>query len=178
MSTQDWVNPNDAAASASTRSAGERLKFLIGGLMILGAVGYLVISGTVTGARFFITVDEVVGNAEYQGQSVRVTGAVIGDSINYDSENLIIEFTVVNLPERYDDLALALHTAVNDPENTRMHVRIENEVMPDLLQHEAQAIMTGALGPDGIFHATELNLKCPTRFIEDGPAVPAEHPEI
>ncbi|NJL57955.1 cytochrome c maturation protein CcmE [bacterium] len=33
--------------------------------------------------------------------------------------------------------------------------------MPDLLQHEAQAILTGTLGDDGVFYATELLLKCP-----------------
>ena len=30
--------------------------------------------------------------------------------------------------------------------------------------------MTGTLGRDGIFHATELNLKCPSNFIESGPS--------
>ena len=39
---------------------GQRLKFLIGGLLILGAVVYLIISGTLTGARFFISVDELL----------------------------------------------------------------------------------------------------------------------
>jgi cytochrome c-type biogenesis protein CcmE len=38
--------------------------------------------------------------------------------------------------------------------------------MPDLLQNEAQAILSGYLGEDGIFHANELLLKCPSRFEE------------
>jgi cytochrome c-type biogenesis protein CcmE len=42
---------------------------------------------------------------------------------------------------------------------------------PDLLQHEAQAIMTGRLGEDGKFFADELLLKCPTKY-ED--AVPEQ----
>jgi cytochrome c-type biogenesis protein CcmE len=46
---------------------------------------------------------------------------------------------------------------------------MEDTSMPDLLQHEAQAILTGELGEDGIFRATELNLKCPTRFEEHSP---------
>ena len=40
--------------------------------------------------------------------------------------------------------------------------------MPDLLQHEAQAIMTGRLGDDGVFYADELLLKCPSRYEESG----------
>jgi cytochrome c-type biogenesis protein CcmE len=42
-------------------------------------------------------------------------------------------------------------------------------VKPDLLRHEAQAIMTGQLGDDGIFHAEELLLKCPTKYEEAVP---------
>ncbi len=42
---------------------------------------------------------------------------------------------------------------------------------PDLLRNEAQAIMTGHLGEDGIFYAEELLLKCPTKYEE---AVPAQ----
>jgi cytochrome c-type biogenesis protein CcmE len=42
---------------------------------------------------------------------------------------------------------------------------------PDLLRDEAQAIMTGHLGEDGVFYADELLLKCPTKYEE---AVPSQ----
>jgi cytochrome c-type biogenesis protein CcmE len=35
---------------------------------------------------------------------------------------------------------------------------------PDLLKDEAQAILTGKVGADGIFYASELLLKCPTKY--------------
>jgi len=38
-----------------------------------------------------------------------------------------------------------------------------------LLKDEAQAIMTGHLGEDGIFYADELLLKCPTKYEEAVP---------
>ena len=41
--------------------------------------------------------------------------------------------------------------------------------MPDLMKDEAQAILTGKLASDGTFNASELLLKCPTRY---GDAVP------
>ena len=65
-------------------------------------------------------------------------------------------------------LAMALNQAVNDPTRTRMQV-VYYGVMPDLLQNEAQAIMTGHLGEDGVFVADELLLKCPTRYDEAVP---------
>jgi cytochrome c-type biogenesis protein CcmE len=73
-----------------------------------------------------------------------------------------------DLLEEEGGLALALNQAVNDPTRQRMEVVYEG-VMPDLLQNEAQAIMTGKLGADGVFVADELLLKCPTRYDEAAP---------
>lgn len=154
---------------ASPARRGERLKFLIGGVILLAAIGYLVISGTLGGARYFITVDEVVNNPEYIGETVRISGAVIGETIVYDDQELILDFTIANIPEDVDDLALTLYQAVNDPTATRLHIHLENEVMPDLLTNEAQAIVTGTMGEDGIFYAHELLLKCPSRYEESAP---------
>jgi cytochrome c-type biogenesis protein CcmE len=168
MAQTTWEKVNQPEA-AQPRRGSERLKFLIGGLLILGAVAYLIISNTVAGARYFMTVDELLANPDYVGREVRISGAVIGDSIQYDSQNLLIDFTISNIPAEFDNLAFALHQSVNDPNAARIPVHIENEVMPDLLQHEAQAILTGALDANGVFQATELLLKCPTRFAESGP---------
>lgn len=156
---------------------GERLKFIIGGLVALVAIGYLIFSGTATGARYFITIDEVVNNPEYIGQTVRISGAVIGETIAYDAENLVIDFSIAHIPEEFDDLARALYDAVHNENATRLSVHIENEVMPDLLQNEAQAIITGAVGEDGIFYASELLLKCPSRYEEAAPAQVAANSE-
>jgi len=38
------------------------------------------------------------------------------------------------------------------------------------LTNEAQAIMTGSLGEDGVFYADELLLKCPSRYEEGVPS--------
>ena len=65
-------------------------------------------------------------------------------------------------------LATVLHEAVNDPDAPRLEIVYE-DVKPDLLQHEAQAILRGQLGEDGRFYADELLLKCPTRYEEEIP---------
>jgi cytochrome c-type biogenesis protein CcmE len=147
----------------------ESLRFLLGGLLLIGAVIYLIFSGTSAGARYFITVDEVVKDSQYIGQTVRLSGAVIGDTIKYDAPNLLIDFTVAHIPTETDDLALTLHQAVSNPNATQLKVHLENQVKPDLLQHESQAIITGRMGEDGVFYATELLLKCPSRYEEDVP---------
>ena len=162
-----WEKPKHLGKPRQ-RLGGERLKFLAGGGLILAAILYLLVTGTLQGARFFITVEEALDDA-YSGQTVRVSGAVDGESIEYDSENAIIRFEIVHIPTEFDDLAAALHAALKDPAAARMNVLVEDEAIPDLLQHEAQAILTGALHEDGIFHASELLLKCPSRFEETTP---------
>jgi cytochrome c-type biogenesis protein CcmE len=145
---------------------GNRLKFLVAGGITLSAVVFLIVSGTTSGARYFITIESLLNDSTYVGQTVRITGAVVGETIEYDSENLIIDFAVAHVPEETDDLAHELYLAANNPDSLRIPVHIENEVKPDLLQHEAQAILTGELGEDGVFYASELLLKCPSRYDE------------
>ena len=65
-------------------------------------------------------------------------------------------------------LAKVLYDAVNDPGRNKLQV-VYVGPKPDLLRHEAQAIMTGEVGEDGIFYADELLLKCPTKYEEAVP---------
>ena len=156
------------------------LKFILGGVLIIAAIVYLIISSSQANAQYFLTIDELQANpADNMNRSLRVSGAVVGDSIQYDSQNLRLTFVVAHVPgdnniiEAEGGLAKVLHQAVVDPNRTRMTV-VYNGVQPDLLRDEAQAIMTGQLGEDGIFYADELLLKCPTKYEE---AVPEQATE-
>lgn len=160
--------------TAQTGSTG-RIKFIIGGLLIVAAVIYLIISSTQASAQYFLTVDELnAKGSSVAGRDLRVSGAVIGDSIQYDPQTLTLSFIVAHVPgdnkeiDAEGGLAEVLHQAVSDPSRSKMQV-IYNGVKPDLLRHEAQAIMTGQLGDDGIFYAEELLLKCPTKYEEAVP---------
>ncbi len=163
------ITPEMTAKEGKTPPAG-RTRFLIGGLLIVAAVIYLIASSTQTAAQYFLTVDELYAMGEEAiGRNVRVTGAVDGDTIDYQPSTLTLRFTIVNVPgdldeiERSGGLAEVLHQALLDPEAARLAV-IVNGPKPDLLRHEAQAIITGQLGDDGVFSGQELLLKCPTRY--------------
>jgi cytochrome c-type biogenesis protein CcmE len=149
-----------------------RGKFIIGGLLILATVIFLIVTSTAAGVQYYSTVDELYTQGEAAiGRPSQVIGAVIGDSIEYNAEELTLIFTVAHMPADNDiledegGLAAALFDAVNDPTRTRLEV-VYYGVKPDLLQHEAQAILTGKLGDDGIFYADELLLKCPSKYEE------------
>ena len=155
----------------------QRTKFILGGLLILAAVVYLIVSSTQASAEYFMTIDELKAKgSDVVGKSLRASGAVVGDTIQYDPQTLTLTFEVAHVPgdnaeiEAQGGLATALHAAVIDPTRSRMKV-VYVGPKPDLLRDEAQAIMTGHLGEDGVFYADELLLKCPTKYEE---AVPAQ----
>ena len=164
----------EATTTPQSGAAG-KTKFIIGGLLIAAAVIYLIVSSTQAGAQYFLTVDELNAQGEaVLGRDLRISGAVIGDSIQYDPQTLNLTFTVAHVPgdnseiEAQGGLAQVLYDAVNDPSRSQLQV-VYNGVKPDLLRHEAQAIMTGQLGEDGLFYADELLLKCPTKYEEAVP---------
>lgn len=150
-------------------------KFVIGGLLILGAVVFLIWSSTAATSEYFLTVDELnAKGADVLDRNLRVSGAVIGDTIKYDAQTLTLSFEVAHVPgdqaiiKDEGGLAEALHQAVVDPTRSRIKI-VYVGPMPDLLRHEAQAIVTGKLGDDGVFYADELLLKCPTKYEEAVP---------
>jgi cytochrome c-type biogenesis protein CcmE len=155
--------------------SGGRMKFWIGGLLIVAAVVYLIASSTKAAAQYYLTIDELHAKGEtISDRDIKVAGAVLGDSIQYDADTLTLRFTMANVPANMDEieqaggLAEVLHQAVNDPNSSRLRVVYEGP-MPDLLRHEAQAIVTGRMTAGGEFHAEELLLKCPTRYEEEVP---------
>lgn len=153
----------------------QRTKFILGGAFILAAVVYLIFSSTQASAEYFMTINEVKAEgAAVVGKSLRLSGAVLGDTIKYDPDSLTLTFDVAHVPgdnaeiEAQGGLAKVLADAVNDP--TRQHISVVYVgPKPDLLRGEAQAIMTGKLSDDGVFHADELLLKCPTKYEEAVP---------
>ncbi|NIM92713.1 MAG: hypothetical protein GTO18_03225 [Anaerolineales bacterium] len=164
------VQQSDVKSSSSNRT-----KFIIGGLLIAAAVIYLIASSTQAAAQYYLTINEMMDKSStLEDRDVKVSGAVIGDSIQYDTKALTLRFTMANVPADQDEieaaggLAEVLHTAVMDPKASRVEV-VYVGPLPDLLRHEAQAIVTGRLGEDGVFYAEELLLKCPTRYEDEVP---------
>ena len=106
-----------------------RSKFIIGGVVILAAVIYLIVSATQANAEYFMTIDELKAQGQsVLGKNLRVSGAVIGDTIQYDPQTLTLSFEVAHVPgdnrevEAQGGLAAVLHAAVIDPNRNRIKV--------------------------------------------------------
>ncbi len=145
-------------------------KLIIGGIVIVIALVYLLISATRSNTQYFLTVDEMLSQkSELQGQKLRMSGAVVGESIQYNPATLDLSFVVAQIPgdhrliEEMGGMAKVLADAVADPNSARMTIHYYG-VKPDLLKDEAQAIITGSLDAEGVFQATELLMKCPSKY--------------
>ncbi len=165
----------EPAGPSERKLGGPRVKFWIGGLLIVVAVVYLIGSSTSAAAQYYLTIEELQAKGEaVRGRNLKISGAVDGDTIAYDPQTLTLHFTIANVPGNLDEiergggLAAVLHQAVSDPAAPRLQVEYVGP-KPDLLRNEAQAIVTGHVGDDGVFHADELLLKCPTRYEEAVP---------
>lgn len=161
-----------SVAPDQPRSRRIRIKFIIGSVLLLAAVVLMIISATQATAEFFMTVSEMqTADRELVGENLRVSGAVLGQSIVYDAETGSLHFTIADIPTEEDQIAAqggleaVLHQAVLDPDAARMDV-VHYGPPPDMLKDEAQAILTGTLQADGSFLAEEILLKCPSKYEE------------
>lgn len=167
MAEASWTKKENAELAEKTPSG--RWKFIVAGVVLIGAIAFLVANAMSGNTQLYKTVDEFYADkSRLVGRDLRVAGWVIGDSIKYeqiDDTNSRLEFDIV------DDL--------NAPGN-RLHIVVLNEPKPDLLQHEAQALVEGKADQNGVFTAIPggLMLKCPTRYeeMEAGEAAPHELP--
>ena len=138
-------------------------KFLIGIGLIIAAIAAIMVFTIIGNSSMEVKVNELLAqqaaNPNISERSLKLTGFVVGDSIVYDANTSHLEFDVVN---SRDDLISNLTTA------KRMRVVADKVAKPDTLVHEASAIVTGKLNPDGRFHAGNspdaLLLQCPTKY--------------
>lgn len=159
MSGVSWTNKDEGLVLEQPRQ--NRLKFIVAGVVVVAAIVYLVVNAMSGSTQLYKTVGEFYDEqARLTGRDLRVSGWVMGDSIQYtqiDATNSRLEFDIV------DD--------VNNP-TQRLRVVALNEPKPDLLQHQAQALVEGHADETGTFVANKggLFLKCPTRYEEMEPA--------
>ncbi|MEP7137578.1 MAG: cytochrome c maturation protein CcmE [Chloroflexota bacterium] len=143
--------------------------------VLVGSGLYLVNSSSQSSAQYFLTISEMMAKKDTLiDKQIRISGAVIGDSIQFDNANGKLSFFIANVPADYAEvekqggLAIVLKNAVNDPTRQKIQIVYSGE-KPDLLHNMAQAIIVGKLNQDGVFYADEILLKCPSRYEEAVP---------
>lgn len=140
-------------------SHGQKRQFLpiIGGVVIVLAVGYLIVSSLQSPPIYALTISELRARVPaIHAQHVRVGGTVDGNSIVWDASTLTLQFNLVDGEE-----VLPV---------------IYKGSRPDMFRDGAQALVEGRYQPHGVFEAYKLLLKCPTKY-EAAATMTAEIPK-
>jgi cytochrome c-type biogenesis protein CcmE len=137
--------------AVSSSKANSKIKFIVGGVIIVALIAYLIISSISSAGAYYREVGEVLSQqTELTGKNLRVSGNIVTPSIKYDAANLDLNFLISDPADASKQLAIHFHG-----------------VQPDQISREgSSAIVEGSLSPNGVVEANNLLLKCPSRYEE------------
>jgi cytochrome c-type biogenesis protein CcmE len=130
------------------------IKIVAAAVLVLATVGWLAYTGVRDTKSYYCTIGELnaMGKKAYT-RNLRVAGNVQPGSIQRSGTNA-----------RFVLLEQGLKLQVNYQ---------GAEPPPDTFKDDAQALAVGTYGRDGVFHATQLQAKCASKY---APAKPGEAP--
>jgi cytochrome c-type biogenesis protein CcmE len=120
------------------------------GVVLAGAIGFLVLSDTGEGVLEYMYVDKLMdAPAKYQGRTIKVHGTVVEGSIS-KKKGTTGDYHFV--------IAHGGHT---------LPVHFTN-IPPDTFQEGGEVILTGRLSDGGDrFESDEMSAKCPSKYEEE-----------
>ncbi len=114
-------------------------------LVLVGAFGFLGFNAFRSASMYYLTPSELLAKGEEAyNDEVRLSGTVMAGTIEKDTGNTV-------------------HFIVTDDEGTMIPVVYSGPV-PDTFQEEADVVVEGELTTDGVFEATNLLAKCPSKY--------------
>lgn len=125
------------------RRRAVRWSFVIAGLLIAGAVLYLVLANTRASAEYYMTMGELRQCATCSSQTVRVAGQVATGTIQRDNKTQVLRFTMT-------DGKLSMPV-------------VYGGIVPDAFKPGLTVVVEGHI-QDGTFQAKTLLAKCPSKF--------------
>ncbi len=125
-------------------------RFLIGGIIIFLAIGYLGYTGFQGSATYYYTASELIEHeSSIYGENVRVNGQVAPGSVEQEAQGTILRFTIVDV-EGEESLPV-----------------VYQGVVPDTFKVGNEIVVEGHLNSDGIFQANTILTKCPSRYVPE-----------
>jgi cytochrome c-type biogenesis protein CcmE len=121
------------------------LKIVAAAVLILGTVGYLAYTGVRDNKSYYVTIAELEGmGSKAYVRHLRVAGNVAPGSIHRSGTNATFDLL---------------------EQGRRLEVSYQGvEPPPDTFKDDAQALAVGTYGRDGVFHATQIQAKCASKY--------------
>ncbi|MDI3327964.1 MAG: cytochrome c maturation protein CcmE [Alicyclobacillaceae bacterium] len=124
-----------------------RVKAAAALVVILGVIGALIWVGITRAASYYLTVDEAVAKGDgLLGKSLKVSGNIAPDSVRWNPDTLTLEFRIQG----------------TDPTHTLPVVY--HGTKPSEFSNGWPVVADGRLERDGVLHATQLLVKCPSKY--------------
>jgi cytochrome c-type biogenesis protein CcmE len=138
----------------------QQLRIGIASVLILGTIGYLAYSGAAANKSYYVTVAEMQGMGEKAHTAhLRVEGFVKPQTIQASGTH--VTFVLTEFESHNPKATPNPHTLLVNYQGS--------EPPPDTFKGDAQALAIGTYGEDGVFHATQLQAKCASKY---APAAP------
>ena len=112
---------------------------IVGGIALLGAAATLILNAFQSNLVFFFSPSQVMANEAPQDRVFRIGGLVEAGSLKRQTDRLTVHFNVT-------DTAKTIPVAYSG-------------ILPDLFREGKGVVAQGKLGPDGVFHATQVLAK-------------------
>jgi len=134
-----------AEYSHSVPSAGRFLRFGIAIAVIVAALSYLAFTGIQESKSYYVTIKELQSMGEQaQARRLRVAGSVVPGSIHRQGTGADFQL---------------------DEEGRKLQISYRgSEPPPDTFKDNAQALVEGSYGADGVFHAKQIQAKCASKY--------------
>jgi cytochrome c-type biogenesis protein CcmE len=130
------------------RRTWPRSRLLLGGGAIVAVLIYFVTAAMQSGAVYYLTVDELYAKgAAAQGERVRVASKVMDGSIQREAG--VLRFNAADDPTLTGAQQLAI---------------VYRGIVPDVFGPDVDVVVEGKLNSAGVFEATTLLAKCPSRY--------------
>jgi len=142
------------------------LRVGIASVIILATIGWLAYTGYGSSKSYFVHIAELraMGDKAYHSQ-LRVDGFVQPGTIQQDGTH--VDF-VLNEFESHSPKATTGRLLKVSYKGT--------EPPPDTFKDDAEALAIGTYGRDGVFHATELQAKCASKYAPQQPGATPSSP--
>jgi cytochrome c-type biogenesis protein CcmE len=146
---QEW---EVAQGEEETEGHGHRTRFLVLGVVVVLAFGYMIYAAFPGNALYFLTVSEFINEKDVQdGRTVRVSGKLVDGSFQREGNSTLSHFQLQD-----KETGLAREQLLN-----ASYVG----VVPDLFFNlHSEVILEGSYGPDQVFQADAILVKCPSKY--------------
>lgn len=125
-------------------------KFLIGGAVVAVVIGLLIATSFSGATSNYLTIAQVRALSPDQPRDSRVAGAIVPDSVAWNTRELHLTFQI-------EDETGRLPISYHGPQ-------------PDMLVDAVEAVAIGKYDPSAqLFEAEELLMKCPSKYEEKKP---------